>query len=110
MSNDSSTSQHPIPSSSTRSPTEQQAWQKLLADAAKPRTPAQIKAAGEVTIKVGVLWVVGATCVVLAGFGGAMFFVNPTVAKDVWVIFGPIITAGITGTIGYLSGEKNASK
>ncbi|MBP4066652.1 hypothetical protein J9893_06570 [Aeromonas sp. MaB10011B] len=109
MSNGTSTTPPQIPNSSSAQPTESQAWQKVLADASKPKTPAQIRAAGEVTVKVGVLWFVGATCVVLAAFGGAMFFYDANVAKDVWVIFGPIITAGITGTIGYLSGESKGS-
>ncbi|MEN9491789.1 MAG: hypothetical protein RJA63_2238 [Pseudomonadota bacterium] len=38
-----------------------------------------------------------------------MFFWNPGDAKDLWVIIGPIITAGITGILGYLTGENSAS-
>ncbi|NMY90066.1 hypothetical protein [Pseudomonas oryzihabitans] len=81
-----------------------------MEEQSKPRTPAAIKAAGDVTVKIGVLWLVGVTCFVLSIFGGVMFFYNPGIAKDVWVIIGPIITAALTGTLGYLSGEKNSSK
>jgi len=83
MSNSSSTTQSLIPNSSSALPSESQAWQKLLADAAKPKTPAQIKAAGDVRVKIGVLLLVGVVCVVLAVFGGVMFFYNAAVAKDV---------------------------
>lgn len=98
-----------LPATSAASPTDSQAWQKLLAESAKPKTPAQIRAAGDVKVRVGVLWVVGVTCGVLALAGVAMFFWNPGDAKDLWVIIGPIITAGITGILGYLTGENSAS-
>lgn len=106
----SSTNAPNIPSSSSLPPSDFQAWQRTMEEANKPRTPAAIKAAGDVKVKIGVLWMIGVTCTVLSAFGGVMFFYNPSVAKDVWVITGPIITAALTGTLGYLSGEKNASK
>lgn len=73
----SSTSQTTISSSSSTQPNELQAWQqKALADASKPKTPAQIRAAGDVKVKVGVLWLVGITCAILSIFGGVVFIVN----------------------------------
>lgn len=106
----SSTSQSTIPYSSSALPNEMQAWrQKALADAGKPKTPAQIRAAGDVKIKVGVLWLVGVTCSILATFGGIVFIQTPEHAKDFWVIIAPIITAGVTGTIAFLTGEKAGS-
>lgn len=111
MSWSSSTSTPQIPKSSASAPTEVQAWQTLLAGAAKPKSPAQIRAAGEVKVKVGVLWVVGVTTAILSIFGGAVFWAHPDSAKDIWVIIGPIITAGITGIVSFMNGEKaGASK
>lgn len=105
-----STSQQTIPSSSSAQPSALQAWQqKALADASKPKTPAQIRAAGDVKVKVGVLWLVGVTCSILAIFGGVVFIRTPEHAKDFWVIIAPIITAGVTGTIAFLTGEKAGS-
>ena len=105
----SSSSSSSIPPSSSAIPTDQQAWSKELADRSKPRTPAQIKAAGDVAVKVGVLWLVGFVCSLLAAFGGVAFLINPEHANDLWVIIGPIITAGLTGTLAYLTGEKSGS-
>lgn len=106
----SSTSQTTISSSSSSQPNELQAWQqKALADASKPKTPAQIRAAGDVKVKVGVLWLVGITCAILSIFGGLVFINTPEHAKDFWVIIAPIITAGVTGTIAFLTGEKAGS-
>lgn len=109
-SSSSSSSQQQVPPSSSRNLSNEQAWQKLLLENSKPKTPAQIKAAGEVKVKVGVLWLVGTTSAVLALFGGVAFFTIPEKAQDLWVIIGPIITAALTGTLGYLTGEKNSSK
>lgn len=106
----SSTSQTAISASSSAQPSELQAWQqKALAEASKPKTPAQIRAAGDVTVKVGVLWLVGVTCAILSTFGGVVFINTPEHAKDFWVIIAPIITAGVTGTIAFLTGEKAGS-
>lgn len=108
----SSTSQPTISASSSTQPNELQAWQhKALANASKPKTPAQIRAAGDVKVKVGVLWLVGTTCAILSVFGGIVFINTPEHAQDFWVIIAPIITAGVTGTIAFLTGEKaGASK
>lgn len=105
-----STSQSSIPSSSSAQPNDMQAWQKkLIDDAAKPKTPAQIRAAGDVKVKVGVLWLVGTTCAILSIFGGIVFVITPEYAKDIWVIIAPIISAGVTGTVAFLTGEKSGS-
>lgn len=104
-----STSQSQQPSSSSGQPSELQAWQKIVMDAAKPKTAAQIRAAGDITVKVGVLWLVGITCAILSIFGGVVFIRTPEHAKDIWVIIAPIITAGLTGTLAFLTGEKAGS-
>lgn len=106
----SSTSQTNIHTGSSSQLNEFEAWQKkALAEASKPKTPAQIRAAGEVKVKVGVLWLVGVTCAILSIFGGFVFLHNPEGAQDFWVIIAPIITAGVTGTIAFLTGEKAGS-
>lgn len=105
----SSTNPENLPSSSTTQPSDLQAWQKYMSDFLKPRTPAQIRAAGDVKVKVGVLWLVGVTCSILATFGGIVFVMNPDHAKDIWVIISPIISAGVTGTVAFLTGEKSSS-
>lgn len=89
----------------------------------KPKTPAQIRASAEVTRaeaeakrmdgevrnKLVVLIIVGVITFLLSGFGCYIFVAKPEIAKDVWVVIGPIITAGISGTIGFLSGEKQGN-
>lgn len=106
----SSTSQPSIPESSSALPGEFQAWQqRIITDAAKPKTPAQIRAAGDVKTKLGVLWFTGIICSILSIFGGVAFIYSPEHAKDIWVIISPIITAGVTGTIAFLTGEKSGS-
>lgn len=103
-----STNPQGIPNSSSVPPNEYQAWQKrVLDEAQKPKTPAQIRAAGDVKVKVGVLWLVGVTSAILSLFGGAVFIIKPENAKDIWVIIAPIITAGVTGTLAFLTGEKS---
>ena len=106
----SSTSPPTVLPSSSSEPGQLEAWQKkAIADATKPKTPAQIRAAGDVKVKVGVLWLVGVTCAILSLFGGLVFINTPDNAKDFWVIIAPIITAGVTGTIAFLTGEKSGS-
>ena len=46
----------------------------------------QIKAHGDIATRIGMLWFVGIICGILAIGGIAAFFINPTSAKDVWVI------------------------
>ncbi len=107
MSTNSTSIQQPQASSSQQ-PTMEQIYAQTLEAARKPRTPAQIKAYGDIKVKIGVLWFVGAVCSILSIFGGAIFFKSPDSGKDIWVIIGPIITAAVTGTLAYLTGEKNA--
>ncbi|GLX86956.1 hypothetical protein tloyanaT_32090 [Thalassotalea loyana] len=68
----------------------------------------QIKAHGDVKTRLGIIWFVGVICGILAIGGVIAFFVNPTSAKDVWVIIGPIISAGVTGTVSYFAGEQKS--
>ena len=72
-------------------------------------TTEAIKAHGDVKIRTGVLWLVGGVCGILSIGGLLAFFVRPDHAKDIWVIIGPIISAGVTGVVAFLSGERNKS-
>lgn len=94
-----------------------------VAALSKPQTVGQIRAAGEakiaeaeankikgeVTNKRLVLIMIGIITIILTVFGCYVFIKDKEIAKDVWVIIGPIITAGISGTIGFLTGERQAS-
>lgn len=106
----SSTIPPQIPLSSSLMTSESQAWQKRFSDALKPKTPAQIKATGDIKIKLGVLLTVGTTCAILAFFGCYIYIKTPEYGKDLWLIISPIITAGITGPLAFLTGEKTVSK
>lgn len=71
-------------------------------------TTEQIKAHGDVKTRIGVLWFVGTICAILSLGGVTAFFVNPENAKDIWVIIGPIISAGVSGIVSYSAGENNS--
>lgn len=89
----------------------------------KPPTPSQIKANGEVklaeaeAIKIEidaknkriVLFIIGIISILLTLFGCFMFVFSPDNAQNVWVIIGPIIIACTSGTIGFLTGEKQSA-
>jgi hypothetical protein len=67
---------------------------------------AQIRAHGEIRIRMAVIWLVGVICSILSLCGILSLFVLPDSFKDIWVTIGPIISAGLTGTVGFLMGEK----
>lgn len=71
--------------------------------------PQVIRARGDVTTRVGVLWFVGAICTLLIIGGFTVFIVQPEHAKDVWVIIGPIISAAVSGTVSFLAGERSGA-
>ncbi len=75
-----------------------------------PGTSEEIKAHGDVRAKIGVLWLVGVICFTLSVFGCVAFVMDPDKSKDLWVIIGPIISASMTGTVAFLTGEKYGSK
>lgn len=110
MNTRSSTNTTEISPSSTKMPTQEEAYLKLLKDTVKPETPAQIRARGDIKIRIGVLIFVGIICSILSIIGGISFITSPENAKDVWVIIGPIISGAVTGTIGFLTGEKSSAK
>ena len=75
-----------------------------------PGTSNEIKAHGDIKVKVGVLWLVGVICFTLSIFGCVSFVMVPDKSKDLWVIIGPIISASMTGTVAFLTGEKYGTK
>lgn len=66
----------------------------------------QIIAQAEARAKVLGVKFLGCTVLLLALSGIAAFFVNPSGAKDVWVFIGPILTAAISGMIGFWAGSR----
>jgi len=73
-------------------------------------TTAAIRAHGDVKVRTGVLWLVGAVCGILAIGGLLAFFFRPDQSKDIWVIIGPIISGGVAGVVGaFLGSEKHTS-
>ena len=108
ISNSSTATPQNISNSASTSPTQEQAYAKQLTQV-KPQTTAQIRAHGEIKIKLGVLWLVGTVSVILGTFGCISFLLTPDKSKDLWVIIGPIISAGITGVVAFLTGEKQSS-
>jgi hypothetical protein len=65
----------------------------------KPKTLAQIKIEGEISLKIVLLWVLCIVTGILALFGMLSFFIKPNISKDIWIIIGPIITFVLTGLI-----------
>jgi hypothetical protein len=72
---------------------------------ASPSSIGEIHAHGDVKTKVGVLWFVGIICGLLIIGNFLVLFIRPENAKDVWVITGPILSAAISGTLGFLAGR-----
>lgn len=91
--------------SSTNSP-EYETW---LKESTKPKTPAQIKANGDVKTRLGILVFLGVICVSLIIFAGVFSLRNPENTKDIWVIIGPMISSAITGTVAFFYGENTRS-
>jgi hypothetical protein len=81
-----------------------------IEDSGSKETSETIRAHGDIRFRIGVLWLVGIICVILSMGGVAAFFASPDRAKDIWVIIGPIISAGMTGVVGFLAGERAAKR
>ena len=74
------------------------------------KTPAHIEAEGNIQIRMSVIKWIGILCAILAIGGLIAYCIYPDKAKDIWVIVGPILSGAITGMIGFLAGERNASR
>lgn len=109
----SSTNLQLPPSSATVQPNESQAWlqqtQKFQSAAQLKATEGIIRASGDIRIRTIILIFISLLSLILVIFGGFSFFLIPDQSKDIWTIISPIITASITGTIAFLTGEKSGS-
>lgn len=74
----------------------------------KPKTPGQIKALGESTNKTIVIASMAGVLLLIIIFAGCIYLKEPADGKDFFGIVMPIITAIISGILGYLSGEKSS--
>lgn len=109
--NSSTTSTNSTLDQSVTNPASYEVYLKQYVDAnLKPKTPAQIRAAGDVKIKLGILWFVGAVCCGLLIIGSIPLINDPKNAKDTWVIIGPILSGVLTGTVAYFTGEKQGNQ
>jgi len=107
-SSSSTTHSNTSPTSSTNVPSQEAYYRQYVPP--KPQTPAQIRAAGDVKFRLGILWFVGVICTALILFGATSYILDPKNSKDVWIIIGPIISGAITGTVSYFTGEKQGEK
>ena len=73
-------------------------------------TPEWVRADGEVKVQTLAIKVIGLVVGVLAYGGMWAFFIYPENAKDLWTVIAPIILAAVTGTLGFLAGEKSANR
>lgn len=60
----------------------------------------------DINVQLAVIIMVGVVLVILTVGGVVAFLYNSDGAKDLWVIIGPIISAAITGFIGFLAGKR----
>jgi len=68
----------------------------------------KIQAAGAIKVQsIALHWVGSIICILSLG-GMISFYLCPDKAKDLWTVIAPIILAAITGTLGFLAGEKSA--
>lgn len=74
----------------------------------KPKSPSQIKAVGDSRNKTIVIsFMVGILAVIIL-FVGILYIIDATRGKDFTSTLMPVITAIISGVLGYLSGEKSS--
>jgi hypothetical protein len=73
-------------------------------------TPEEIKAHGSIRTQVGALILMGVICSILAIGGIVVTIMSPSVSDKVWSAIAPIILAAVSGTVGFLAGEKSAQK
>ena len=73
-------------------------------------TTAEIYARGDVTTRVVVVAGVLIIVVILVLGGLFISYTQPDRTKDVWVIIGPLISAALSGTIGFIAGESHKKR
>ncbi|HGG8773461.1 TPA: hypothetical protein ACJJ1E_005045 [Enterobacter kobei] len=77
-------------------------------DEIKPKTPAQIKANGDSRNKTIVISALVAILAIIVLYIGAIYIINSSTGKEFTSSLMPVITAIISGVLGYLSGEKSS--
>ncbi len=70
------------------------------------QSPELVTAQGNVKIRITAIIVVGVVILVLLLGGLYAYITDPTHAKDLWLIIGPIISAAISGLVGFEIGQK----
>jgi ABC-type proline/glycine betaine transport system permease subunit len=76
----------------------------------KTNSSDEIYAQGDVRIRLIVVIGVFVVATVL-GVGGIWFAIaQPDKARDFWIIIGPVITAAISGSLGFLAGRRHAAR
>lgn len=68
------------------------------------------KVEGAIKVQRIALHWIGTIVVILALGGVGAFFFCPEKARDLWTVISPIILAAVTGTLGFLAGEKAGKK
>jgi hypothetical protein len=74
---------------------------------APPKANNVIRAHGEISTRIVIVVVVGVLLALLILGGFVIMWIHPDRAKDIWVITGPIVSAGITALAGALLIEKS---
>jgi hypothetical protein len=73
------------------------------------KTPDVIHAEGDVWTRLAVVIFVTIIVSILALGGIIAWLKDPTTAKDLWVIIGPIISGAVLGVIGFIAGERRGA-
>jgi hypothetical protein len=66
-----------------------------------------VTAKGNVKIRLTAIIMAGVIVLALLIGGLYAYFVNPAQSKDLWLIIGPIISAAVSGLVGYEIGKKS---
>lgn len=74
----------------------------------KPKTPAQIKANGDSRNKTIVISALVVILAIIVIYIGAIYIIDSVTGKEFTSSLMPVITAIISGVLGYLSGEKSS--
>lgn len=67
-------------------------------------------AKGENRIRFAIVIGVFVVATILGAGGVWIAIVQPDRARDTWIIIGPVITAAISGSLGFLAGRRHAGR
>lgn len=71
-----------------------------------PFSKPELKAFGDLRIRLSIIRWVAAITIILVLIGGATIFISRDYIKDVWVIIGPIISSAISVTVTAFFGDR----